>query len=253
MIDTFFVFLASLCWGSFLNAFGYRLIFQEKFSLLTRSQCPHCGHVLAWYDLIPLFSYLLLHGSCRYCAKKISPLYPFIEFVTATVMTLLWVIKTPYFIPYSIYISFLMVNLRTDLESMLLSRYMTLGGIPIAIGFALYGYLPLTAIASLEGAVFGFVLLWGVRLLFKKITKKDGLGEGDADLLALIGAWTGIKGVWISLLIGSVAGSLIGIGLMALKKIERDTPVPFGPFLVLGALVFLFSSATQSLFLHFVW
>lgn len=227
------------CWGSFLNVLGYRLIHDENIAL-PRSHCLSCNHTLAWYDLIPLISYLMLGGHCRYCAARISPLYPFIELFTIISMSLLYTtVPTIYFPAYFIFFSALIVTIRSDLETMLISRFVTLFLLPIGLGASILDYLPITPLDSILGMGVSAGFLYAVSWLFYKVTGKVGIGQGDIELLAFIGSFTGIVGSWVTLCIGSVLGSLIGIGYIILSGSQKDTKIPFGPFLALGAIIYV--------------
>lgn len=219
---------------------GYRIVRNQSF-FFNRSRCPSCRTTLAWYDLVPLASWVLLHGRCRSCQKPISWLYPFIELLTAALLTLL-ILYQPihYFAAYFIFFSALIVSVRSDLETMLISRYVTLFLVPAGFLLSGVGLLPITLTQSILGALGGYALLWGTAQFFFLFTRKEGIGQGDVELLALIGAFTGIAGAWISLLIGSLAGSLIGLSYIALTKIGRNAKIPFGPFLALGAFGYVF-------------
>lgn len=238
MLELIFAFILFLCWGSFLNVVGYRLI--RGTTLLNRSACPDCTHPLAWYDLLPVVSWIALKFRCRYCKAKISALYPLIELYTALVGILLIIYIDPaYWVGYFLFFSALIVTIRTDCEKMLISRYMTLGMIPIGIGLAFYGALPITVAQSVAGTIFGYAILWSIAYLFLALRKIEGLGQGDIDLLAMIGAFTGILGAWITLFIGAFLGSLVGSSL-AIRSKRSDIKIPFGPFLATGALIYVF-------------
>ena len=232
------LFLIFLCWGSFLNVVGYRII--RGYSLLGRSFCPHCRHTIAWHDLIPILSWLVLQGRCRNCRNVISPLYPLVEFLTAMVLTLMIVsIDKQYWLGYGILISALMVTLRTDFEKMLISRYMTLALIPVAFLLIFLKMLPLTPLESITGALFGYLVLWIIARLFYLVRKIQGMGVGDMDLLSMIGAFTGMTGAWSSLLIGSWLGTLAALVQMLINK-RMQVKIAFGPWLAAGALIYLF-------------
>lgn len=234
-----FIAASSLCIGSFLNLLGYRLVRNQ--SIVASSSCPSCKTTIAWYDNIPLISWIALRGFCRHCKNPISWLYPCIELFTSMVIISLWAfLPANYFLPYLIFCSALIVCIRSDLETMLISRYTTLFLIPIALAFAYAGKLPISITESLFAAMSGYAILRTIALLFYWHTKKEGLGQGDADLLALIGAFTGFLGAWFSLLIGSIAGTLVGLLYLFFTKSGKDTRIPFGPFLALGALSYLF-------------
>ncbi len=228
-----------LCWGSFLNAFAYRII--HGFSLISRSFCPGCKATLAWYDLIPVLSWILLKRSCRSCKAPISFLYPFIEITTVVLLSLLVRCIYPgYWLGYAIFLSALIVTIRTDLETMLISRYVTLCLLPIAFVLSLQGYLPLTFTQSLLGALIGYSLLRFIGDMYYRLRKQKGLGEGDGELLAMIGAFIGPFGTLITLMLGSLFGSVIGLTLVVLGNSTQETKIPFGPFLALGAICYLF-------------
>lgn len=224
-----------LCWGSFLNVVAFRLLHNHPF-FAPRSQCPSCKTKLAWYDLIPVISWYMLNARCRTCKTSIHWLYPLIELLTALTFTLLF-LYTPqiYWFSYMLFTSALIVTIRTDLDSMMILRLCSLGLIPVGLLLSYLGYLPVTLQESALGAFCGYALLWSIRKVFWLIRRQEGMGEGDQELLAGIGAFLGPYGVWQSLLIGSIVGSIIGIALALIfkKRIER---LPFGPLLALGAL-----------------
>jgi prepilin signal peptidase PulO-like enzyme (type II secretory pathway) len=225
-----------LCWGSFLNVVAYRVL-REQSLIKPRSHCPHCNHFLAWYDLIPVFSWIFLKGKCRYCGQPISKLYPFIELLTALVMTLLVALVPTYYMPaYLIFFSALIVTIRSDFETMLISQYMTLFIIPVGIACSCTNLLPISIWQSLSGALFGYLFLWSIAQIFLLATRKKGMGDGDFELLALIGSFLGISGAWYSLMIGSIIGSFAGLFMIYRIKATSNTKIPFGPFLAIAAI-----------------
>ncbi len=228
-----------ICWGSFLNFLAHRLISGQPLTA-TRSECPRCHHILAWYDLIPVLSWVTLRARCRYCAQPISWLYPFLELLTPFVLTLLLLNVPIYYIPaYFIFFSALLVTIRTDLEHMLISSFMTLFLVPFGIVLSAAHMLPISLNNSLAGAMLGYGFLWALARIFYRITGKHGMGEGDFELLCFIGAFTGIVGCWMSLLIGSVFGSIIGIAYSLLVQSDEQIKIPFGPFLAIGAIMYV--------------
>jgi leader peptidase (prepilin peptidase)/N-methyltransferase len=184
---------------------------------------------------------MILKGSCRYCNKSISWLYPFIELLTVILfLLLLLLVPLHYFFSYFVFFSALIVSIRTDLDQMLISRYVTLFLIPLGFILSWFELLPISLPQSIFGALAGYGLLKAIAHLFYRSTGKEGLGQGDMDLLAFIGSFTGIYGCWISLLLASIIGSLIGILYLALtKQSTQHTRIPFGPFLALGAMSFV--------------
>lgn len=234
------LFAVCACWGSFLNVLAHRLIIGSSL-FRRRSQCPSCTHTIAWYDLFPIFSWIFLRGLCRNCHKPISILYPVVELLSATSLTsLAFFIPLHYFLAYFLFFSALIVTIRTDLEFMLISRVMTLYLVPAGLLLSTFGFLPLTLSESAIGSLGGYFFLYAVSRIFWFITHKDGMGDGDLDLLALIGAFTGPMGCWTTLLIGSILGSGIGIAYLLAYKPSEPLKIPFGPFLAIGAMTHVF-------------
>ena len=232
------ILIFALMWGSFLNVVACRLI--NNLSIITpRSHCYHCKKTIAWYDNIPVLSWILLRGKCRNCKDEISFLYPLIELLTAGSFVLLYLFRPEYFFGYAIFFSALIVTVRTDLEHMLISRLATIGMLPCAWILSYFGMLPITLWESLIGTLIGYASLWIVAHLFYLITKKHGLGEGDFDLLALIGAFCGIEGVCIAVFVGSWIGTVISIGYIITSRKNLQVKIPFGLFLALGAMCYV--------------
>lgn len=228
-----------LCWGSFLNVVAFRLLSGESL-FDPHSRCTHCKTVLAWYDLIPVLSWLLLQGKCRYCGQSISGLYPFIELLTALLFFLL-LMYTPfnYWFGYSLLFTAFIVVTRTDLQEYLIPQYFTIYFIPIGLILSYYHLLPITFIESMIGSLSAYLFLWLFATVYYLITKRIGIGQGDIDLLALIGAFTGFIGWWFSLTVAAIAASIIGVFLLCFKKMHRTTKLPFGPFLALGSIIYI--------------
>jgi leader peptidase (prepilin peptidase)/N-methyltransferase len=230
-----------LCWGSFLNVVAYRLVVAQTF-LISRSRCPQCQHRLAWYDLIPVISWILLAGRCRYCKQPISAIYPIIELLTALLLTALYY-HTPciYFPAYFIFISALLVTIHSDMQTMLISRFATIFLVPIGIVASSMHLLPITTIDSIGGTLIGAGFLWLIAKLFFYVRHKEGIGQGDIDLLAFIGSFLGVVGCWLSLCIGALAGALFGgIYTLVYNAHAGTTRIPFGPFLAFGAITVIF-------------
>lgn len=234
MIAAILIFLA---WGSYLNSLGYRLLNTQYF-LKIRSFCPTCLHHIAWYDNIPLCSWFLLAGKCRYCKQPISWLYPFIECITTMALFLLWCYSPArYFASYALFFSALIITIRTDLDAMLISRFTTIYLVPVGFISAYYNLLPISLYTSLMGACFGYAVLWTTKKINTYLTGQDGMGQGDLELLACIGSFTGIFGCWIALSIGSIAGTLLTVLYMYIKKVTIKK-IPFGAYLAGGAMIF---------------
>ena len=227
-----------LCWGSFLNVIAYRLLYTIPF-FTTRSRCPQCNKTIAWYDLVPLLSWLLLRGRCRNCSAAISWLYCLIE-VTALVSFwgIISLINSTFWISYFLLFSVLIITIRTDLEEMVILRPFSLGLIPLGLGASALNLLPITPLQSLEGAFLGFCVFYLIKKLYLLLKKEEGMGAGDPELLAGIGAFVGPLGCWQTVLIASFMGSLAGMWLfMRYGAAARKYPLPFGPFLAFGAFL----------------
>jgi leader peptidase (prepilin peptidase) / N-methyltransferase len=247
LIPLFGVFL---CWGSFLNVVGYRII--RGYSFTGRSFCPHCRQQLAWYDLIPLISWVALQGRCRTCRNSISLLYPFIELLTAVLLSCMVLsFDYHYWLGYGIFISALIVTIRTDFEKMLISRFMTWGLLPVAFVLSFFGLLPLTLLESVRGALFGYAVLWLIAKTFHAIRNIEGMGEGDIDLLAMIGAFTGITGAWTALLLGSLLGTCASLVHFLVSR-HFHLKIAFGPWLAAGALIYIFFQDQILLFIDMI-
>lgn len=222
------LFLIFLCWGSFLNSLAYRLIHGHL--LKKRSFCPACKTTLVWYDLIPLISFFVLGRKCRFCKHPISWLYPFIEVVTAVTLTALAVREpSPYFLSYFIFFSALLVTIRTDLETMLISRMVTLALIPVGLICSIMGLVPISWQESIGGTIIGSAFLWIVARSFFLITKKEGLGQGDIDLIAFIGSFVGPFGCWVILLMSSISGTIAALPLV-IGSLESPKPLVLSVF-----------------------
>lgn len=241
------LFICFLCWGSFLNVLAYRLIRNQN--IIPRSRCTHCNKTIAWYDNIPLLSWVILGRKCRYCKLPISYLYPFIELLTALLLTTLFLyMPHHYFFAYFLFFSALIITIRSDLEYFLISRFATLFLIPIAFVFSYYGLLPISLSESIISAFVGFFGLYTLASFFYFFTKRHGIGQGDVDLLAFIGSFIGLFGLWATLLISSLSGTIIGLIYMFATGADRSVKIPFGPFLAFGAITYVL---LQPLFITF--
>ncbi|MBU5444986.1 A24 family peptidase [Paenibacillus sp. MSJ-34] len=226
-----FIFAAGLCLGSFYNVVGLRVPRGESM-IRPRSHCTQCRCTLSAAELIPLFSYLWLRGSCRGCGKAISPIYPLVELGTALLFAVM-----PALIGWSYellvawtLISLLVVICITDLRYMLIPD-------KVLLVFAIL-FLVLRIVFPLHpwwnmfvGAGLGFALLFVIA-----VASKGGMGGGDMKLFAVLGLVLGWKGILLAFFFSTLYGTLIGaVGIM-LGKVRRGRPMPFGPFIALGAM-----------------
>jgi leader peptidase (prepilin peptidase) / N-methyltransferase len=251
-----------LCVGSFLNVVIHRLPRMleqqwrrdsaellevplpdagEPLSLARpRSRCPQCGHVIRWYENIPVVSWIVLRGRCSACKTPISWRYPGVELLTAALFAgVAWKVgPQPVALAWCAVMATLVALTFIDWDTTLLPDQLTQpllwGGL---IAAALGWTIPLST--ALWGAVAGYLALWSVYWLFKLTTGKEGMGFGDFKLLAALGAWLGWSTLLPIALIASVIGAVVGIGMKMVSSLREGRYVPFGPFLA-GAGVFVY-------------
>lgn len=226
--------------GSFLNVCIYRLPRGESI-VWPGSHCPSCGVAIRWYDNVPITGYLWLRGHCRACGAAIPLRYPLVEAANAFgYLTLLW-----WFGPgwatlfYAVLFSSLIVITGTDLSHKIIPNVITLPGIVLGlVGAATV--LPVSFRDGVLGMCIGGGILWLLAWASPYLFGKEGMGGGDIKLLGMVGAFLGWKPALVTIMVGSLVGSIIGVTLIALRWLNRDEYIPFGPFLALGALVALF-------------
>jgi leader peptidase (prepilin peptidase)/N-methyltransferase len=258
VIEAALAFLFGLTIGSFLNVCIYR--WPRDLSVVRpRSHCTACGRTIAWYDNIPLVSYLVLGGRCRHCRARISPRYPAVELLTGAFFFFIVFALGPTLtaVRDCVLVALLIGLIFADLEERILPDELTLGGMLAGFLFALIVPVPdVTAqalmwlagvnyparlqslVESLVGAVAPGLLLWGGGWLYEKVRRREGLGFGDVKLIAMIGAFLGLRGAFLTMVLGSLAGSIIGYAYIVLAKKDAATyQLPFGTFLGAAALV----------------
>ena len=240
----FWVFVMGAAIGSFLNVCIVRL--PEGASLVKPgSHCPKCRSPIRFYDNIPLLSYLILRGKCRQCKAQISPRYFAVEGLSAFIALALFRTfgLSLEFVIYFIFFSALLVVIFIDLATLTIPDIITLPG--IVVGVAASFLLPrITWLQSLLGLLAGGGVLCLVAKGYQVLRKREGMGGGDIKLLAMIGAFLGIPGVIYTLFASSLAGSLAGVLLMLRDKSGGGTRIPFGPFLALAAMSYVFWGQT---------
>ncbi len=235
-----FIFLMGLCIGSFLNVCIYRLP-ESKSIVHPRSMCPNCDTPIPFYDNIPLFSYLWLKGQCRRCKVKISMRYPMVELLGGLVAlgTYLRFGLTIETLIYYVFIAALLVVTFIDLDHRIIPDVITLPGIPIC--FAASFALPdITYKDALLGILVGGGSLFLVAWVYTILTKKEGMGGGDIKLLAMMGAIVGWQGVLFTIFVASLVGTLAGFAVMLQSRKGMKLAVPFGPFLSIGSITYIF-------------
>lgn len=242
------VFIFGLVLGSFANVCIYRLP-KGKSIVKPGSYCPNCKKPILWYDNIPLLSYIVLRGRCRYCKEKISPRYFIVELLTGILFFLVY-IKTglnSYFFVYAIFVLALVIVGFIDIDTFLISDVIVIPSIflGIVLSFLFPGLHHSSGrieslFYSIEGMFLGGGLLLFLAFAGKIAFRKDAMGGGDIKLLAMIGAFLGWKCVFLTLFFGSLLGTVISLTLIGMKKKKIEDYVPFGPYLGLGAVISLF-------------
>jgi leader peptidase (prepilin peptidase)/N-methyltransferase len=232
--------LLGLVLGSFFNVCIYRLPREESI-VWPGSHCPRCGHGLSPWENIPLVSFLLLKGSCRYCRQPIAYRYPLIELLTAFLMVaLVWRFGISWlFFQGAVLAGALVVVTFIDWEHQIIPDVISLPGLAVGLGLSWLTGNPGWK-SSLIGVLVGGGLLYLLASGYELLTKREGMGGGDIKLLAMIGAFLGWTGVLVTVILASLIGSLLGIALILVWKKGRTQALPFGPFLALGALIHLF-------------
>lgn len=226
--------------GSFLNVCILRIPAGKSIAY-PPSHCPKCDSPIRGYDNIPIISYLILMGKCRNCKERISFRYPLVEFLTAIFSLAAMMMFGPSlaYLIYFAFVSSLIVITFIDLDHQIIPDIISLPGIPL--GFLASFVVPeITYKESLIGIAIGGGLLLLVAIGYEFVAKKEGMGGGDVKLLAMIGAFLGWKGVLFTIFSGSLVGTIIGVTIMIAQGKDSKYAIPFGPFLSMGALLYLF-------------
>ncbi|MBS1125557.1 MAG: Prepilin peptidase [Nitrospirae bacterium] len=258
------VFLFGLIVGSFLNVCIVRLP-REQSIVSPRSQCPRCRTPIRWYDNIPLVSFITLRGKCRSCGLPISWRYPLVELLNG--LLYLWAYAAFGMTGEAGLVmalcSALLVITFIDLDHQIIPDVITLPGMVIGLlaaplfmsaleppmAFGLGKLLPsagtyLTGfVNSLVGLVLGAAPLFIIGWLWEKFRKVEAMGGGDVKYMGMVGCFLGWKGAFLTIMLGALTGSLVGMTLIALKKHQADKVIPFGPYLAFGTLLTLFYGA----------
>ena len=238
LLTIFMGFMFGAVFGSFVNVVIYRMPSGEP--LWGRSHCNKCKKNIPWYHNIPIFSYFVLKGKCSNCAQRFSLRYPLVEFTMACLYALViyqygvsWIT-----LEYLILVSGLVAAAFIDYDHMILPDEITLGGLAIGlIGAAINPERGFTE--ALLGGLFGGGILWLVAYIYFIFTGREGLGGGDIKLLAWLGALLGWKAIPFIILSSSVVGSVVGLAVSKKNKSGLKTMIPFGPFLALGAVLYI--------------
>jgi leader peptidase (prepilin peptidase)/N-methyltransferase len=253
--------LLGLLIGSFLNVVAHRLPImaqreldnyiaheagkalphQDRFNLMTpRSRCPHCGHGITALENIPVVSWLVLRGKCSACKAPISARYPLVELATGALSALvIWRLGSDWAGMAALLFTWLLVAMTLiDYDTKTLPDDLTYPLLWLGLLVNLNGtFVPLRD--AVIGAMAGYLALWSVYWLFKLVTGKEGMGYGDFKLLAALGAWLGWAMLPTIVILSSLVGAVVGIGLIVFARRGRDNPIPFGPYLAAAGMIAL--------------
>src|SRR3989344_6549762 len=236
----FFVFIFGLVVGSFLNAAIYRLRPVSKNTKLSgRSACPNCRHTLSWYDLIPLASFLILRGRCRYCRKSISWQYPIVELTTGIVWFILWqflLFDWPVKLLYLILAADLVFIFVYDLKYYLILDKVIYLGLIAALVIVL-GQTTTLGADYLFRAGAGSLISGGLFFLLVTVSKEKWMGRGDIALGFLLGLVAPWPLVWLFLTLAFCLGAVVGVILLIFGKKKLSSQIPFAPFLITASLI----------------
>jgi leader peptidase (prepilin peptidase)/N-methyltransferase len=255
--EAFLAFLFGLLIGSFLNVCIYR--WPRDLSVVRpRSHCPACGQTIAWYDNIPLLSYALLAARCRHCRARIPVRYPIVELLTGLAFFYFVLTRGPALaaVKMCVFAAALIALLFCDLEERILPDELTLGGAVAGLAFAVFVPMSDSTVHDLAwfagvnltgradwlaesalGAILPAAILWAGGWLYEKVRHREGLGFGDVKFMALVGAFLGLNGALFTLMLGSLAGSVLGYAyILVARKDPKTFELPFGTFLSAAAL-----------------
>ena len=235
----FFVFLLGSSIGSFINVVVDRLIHSQP--LTGRSHCDSCKKTLQWQDLVPIVSYVLLHGNCRYCHKKLSLQHPVVEALTGIIFVVTWYIAPlPSLVLYWGIVSCAWIIVLADIRYQLISDYMQIA-LFVSI-FLLKFTLGATFFSLLSDVVNAFLVAFPIWLIYY-LSRERAMGQGDVFIAAQIGFLLGAISGYLALYSAFVLGAAVGVFLIVTGKKKMKSAVPFGPFLIAGAtVVVLFGS-----------
>ena len=205
------------------------------------SHCPKCGHALRWWENLPLISYLLLRGKCSSCKTRISLQYPLVE-AFAAALAVLVAVQVPFGWPLLLALVFvwgLLALTVIDMNTMLLPDQLTLPLLWLGLLLNINGmFAPLPD--AVIGAAVGYLSLWSIYHGFRLLTGKEGMGYGDFKLLAALGAWMGWQALPGIILLSSLVGAILGIAMLLARGKDKNTPMPFGPYLAIAGLIWFF-------------
>ena len=251
----FFSFWFGACIASFLNVVIWRAPRGESI-VSPPSHCPKCGSPIRWWQNIPILSWLALRGRCAACKAPISPRYILVEllggllFLAAFLHMLKFGLPLHFLVVYWIWIALMIVGSFIDFDHQLLPDFVTVGGMALGLvanaydSFFFWGkiYWENYLLYCVGGLVFGFGLLWLVRWVGSKAFRREAMGMGDVFLMGAVGALFGPVAVLVTLILSSVFGSIVGVGMILLSKTKlgKFVAIPYGPYICLGCLAWMF-------------
>ena len=254
-ILSFFSFWLGACIASFLNVVIWRVPRGESI-VSPPSHCPKCGSSIKWWQNIPILSWLALRGRCAACKAPISPRYICVEalggvlFLAAFLHMLKFGLPLHILVVYWIWIALMIVGSFIDFDHQLLPDFVTVGGMALGLvvnaydSFFFWGkiYWENYLLYCVGGLAFGFGLLWLVRWLGSKAFRREAMGMGDVFLMGAVGALFGPVAVLVTLILSSVFGSVVGIGMILLSKTKlgKFVAIPYGPYICMGCLAWMF-------------
>ena len=238
----FFIVIGGL-WGSFANVCIYRLPINKNIAL-GRSFCTNCKKKIAWFDNIPVLSYLILRSKCRNCKKKISFQYFLVELLgilNFTVIYLLFGITLTTILLIILSLAFLIIffiDLRHYIIPNSITYPMMILGFIKSFDPNLNSIFP-NYINSLIGGIFGYLMIWSIIYFYKQIKKKDGMGLGDAKLFAVIGFWFGWISIPFIIFLSSIIALIYVLPDLLKNSKKMSSQIPFGPFIIIGTIFYL--------------
>jgi len=234
-LEATLVGLLGLMIGSFMNVCIYRLP-RRLSPVRPRSSCTTCGHTIAWYENIPIVSYVFLRGRCRGCGSRISVMYPIIEAITGAMFLGAYLLygPSPLLLARLLFGCLMIVLFVIDLQHRILPNAITLPG--IVAGVLLSEVAGPGWRSSLIGLLAGGGILWAIAEIYYRMRGEEGLGMGDVKMLSMIGAFLGWKLMLVTLVLASFSGSIVGAVVLVARKESLKYALPFGTFLALGAI-----------------
>lgn len=234
------IFLYGILIGSFLNVCIYRIPRGESI-IFPSSHCPNCKTNLKWYDLVPVISFIIYRGKCRYCKGEISLQYLFVELFNPIIYLVLFY-KFNFsidFIFYTFIFSILIIIMMIDLKEMIIQDNLVIRIFILSIIYKLSNYILYKVPINLIDSIGGLMLSGGIFILIILISQ-GGMGGGDVTLIGALGFILGVKYIILTIFLSFILGAIISIFLLITKIKGRKDPIPFGPFIILGFIITLF-------------